>query len=563
MEHIFGPEFDNKTKQILEMLNTAKEGAESLLEVERNDRWSEFDQLIDALRELIGGIYYMCNEYSSVYSEILLPLRCKCIMGSINTIMKSREKNRKKTLMKTEFELIPVLKIAYKDFYYQAYVYTYPDREKLFIEKEAFELAENKYISESKRIGKYNYEVSIFVQAYNHLKYTMKCVNSILQTVPKDLNYELILWDNGSTDETADYFESISPTKFIQSYVNHGAGNIKDLVIEGRYYLGVTNDVIVADNVINNLLLTMKEDDSIIKAVPATSNISNIQNVVSVRNHYNDLHEFEKFAKKNNIYDKFRHEERTRLMDPLAIVDNEKYFTNTCYGQILSANYNIAFPDDFQSYVFRRAGYKQVLCNDAYCHHFGSVTIKDEITKNNEKEVYSKGRKHFENKYGIDPWGIGFCYDLSFVEKQVEDNSGHVDILGINCGMGSNSLRIKEQMKEYVHNIDCTLYNLTDDKSFFEDLAGISYETVLVENNEDIEEYLLNKFYDYIVIDNLFVRDNINFERAVGHIIEHLSKKGKLFYCVRYAEYDTITFVLNKLTDVKKLSGGWISGKIK
>ena len=148
-----------------------------------------------------------------------------------------------------------------------------------------------------------------------------------------------------------------------------------------------------------------------------------------------------------------------------------------------------------------------MLAKDAFCHHFGSVTLKDEIQRKGEKEFYSKGRIEFAKAFDIDPWGTGFCYDPIFLNKQIGNHQEHVEILGISCGIGSNSLKIKEQFKEYCHNLDVTLCNLTDQKRFLQDLKGISDSAYLIQTEKVFSQFLMDKKFDYIVFEETFLGD--------------------------------------------------------
>ena len=53
-----------------------------------------------------------------------------------------------------------------------------------------------------------NAKVSITVLAYNRLEKTKRCIDSLLKYT-KNIDYELILIDNGSTDDTFEYFKSL------------------------------------------------------------------------------------------------------------------------------------------------------------------------------------------------------------------------------------------------------------------------------------------------------------------------------------------------------------------
>lgn len=51
----------------------------------------------------------------------------------------------------------------------------------------------------------------LVVVTYNRLRYTMDCIKHVLQDSESD--FELVLWDNGSTDETPEYLMSIKDSR--------------------------------------------------------------------------------------------------------------------------------------------------------------------------------------------------------------------------------------------------------------------------------------------------------------------------------------------------------------
>ncbi len=554
MDHIFSPEMDTKTQEVLESLNTAIEAASIMLASALDEDWILFNDIAETLGELLIAIYESSMQYKKIYNELTLDRRCQSLIGSLYAIRKYSVTNLDKCLSKIEFELIPILEESYMDFYYQAFVLTYPDREKQYFEKDMYELAGNKYINKAVETGVFKYDVSICVLAYNKLEYTKLCVNALLENIPEDLNYELILWDNGSTDGTVNFFESINPTKLIESRVNWGSDDVWHRINEGRYFIHVSNDVVVAPHSIENLVKAIKSDDTIGKIVPSTPNISNYQ---SMQCGYENLSGLNLFAEKNNVYDPYRHEERTRLCDPIGIWDSVKNFSSlgTCPDGYLTST--IAFPDDKASFLMRRRGYKQLLCKDAYCHHFGSVTINDDVEKSNKEAFYNEGKKVFKSFFEIDPWGTGFCYTSSFLSKVVNDSKGHADVLGINCGMGSNSLKIKEQLKEYCHNTDCTLYNITDCDIYFPDLKGISDQASIINSCDELEKFMGDIEFDYIVMEEPFLV-KCSFSSVMNSVANHLKSKGTLFLKTSDISFMWVKKNKQKITILKD---GWISYK--
>lgn len=109
-------------------------------------------------------------------------------------------------------------------------------------------------------------DVSIIIPVYNQWKLTCACINSILSTCDGDVNYELILADDCSTDDTmnaATVYPGLIVIKteknsgFLQN-CNHAAR-----IARGRYILLLNNDTIVLPNWLENLYKTIESDKHI------------------------------------------------------------------------------------------------------------------------------------------------------------------------------------------------------------------------------------------------------------------------------------------------------------
>lgn len=109
--------------------------------------------------------------------------------------------------------------------------------------------------------------------------------------------------------------------------------------------------------------------------------------------------------------------------------------------------------------------------------------------------------------FEIDPWGTGFCFETFLLERIVGEEHGHIDILGLNCGLGSNLLKIKEQIKEYCHNVDVKLYNITSDTRYIRDLKGISDEALIIKKWKMFQMFLAGKVFSYVVWEEVFLPD--------------------------------------------------------
>lgn len=100
-------------------------------------------------------------------------------------------------------------------------------------------------------------DVSIIMINYNTLELTKKVIDSILLQT-QNLNYEIILVDNNSTDGSKEYFSNnkIEKLKFIENSENLGFGkanNIGYSHAKGKYIFLLNTDTILLNNAIKIL----------------------------------------------------------------------------------------------------------------------------------------------------------------------------------------------------------------------------------------------------------------------------------------------------------------------
>jgi len=416
-----------------------------------------------------------------------------------------------------EFEIIPLLAELKEDLYF--FVLIYPDKQKMDkYYKEEFALNhQNEYI----RDGKARFDVSIVVTAWNKLDYTRQCIESLFQfTDLKGLNCELITINHGSQDATSEYFESLPHEKKINFKKNmrmvFPAYIIR--VVEGKYCAMINNDVVLTTNWLENLLKCISSDGKIAITSPVAPNTSNLQGIpVS----YNSIEEMQEFSAGYNVSNSRLWDERVRLCPPIAMLNmnivNKTGFLDRYY-------IHLEFSDDDNGLLFRRNGYKQILQKDTFCHHFGSVTLGESQRANSTLE---KSRKLFFDKHGVDPWDTGSCYDLNIISNLDFNKSGYVNILGIDAGMGSTPLQIKNELRQK-GNDKATLYNFTDDIKFEPDLKHYSdhYSFGSVKNIGDFYE---DEKFDYIYIGKK-LEEYDDFENLLLMLKKILKKNGQLIF---------------------------------
>ncbi|WP_411680368.1 glycosyltransferase [Clostridium thailandense] len=535
-----------QTDQVLKIISELVKAAEYM---NRCAESRKFEQLEESATNMIQTLQTLAYEIKQENAFISVPVSCENLIYSINNILKLVKTRSEKICSKIEFELIPILQDFYYDFYFFTSIFGNKEKEKKHYQEEFVTMTRNSYIDQSMKTGKYKYDVSIAVFAYNKLEYTKQCVESIIKNTPSYINYELILIDNGSNDGTYEYFESLSPTKTFKLKLNslNMVFGAVSRIYEGRYILLISNDIVVTENYLDNLIKCIESDPKIAMVVPTTPNISNCQ-TIPVK--YSTFDEMNAFAKANNISNPIRWEERTRLCNPVSFYRSDTVISSKGVGVIDKYFIYSEFSDDAVSLRLRRAGYKLILAKDCYCHHFGSVTLREAQIKEN---TLGKSRKLFIDRYGVDAWNIGFCYDPKFIEVLTVKEKGRVNVLGINSGFGSNSLKIKTLHRE-VGNQETELFFVTDDERYVPDLQA--YSTNVRHVSEITADIFKDISFDYILLE-ANVKKIISTADNFNKMKEKVNKGGMLAICATSPEDIEILDRLNADKSIDGNNGHW------
>lgn len=109
-------------------------------------------------------------------------------------------------------------------------------------------------------------DVSVIVVNYNTLELTKNTINSVIEKT-RDLNYEIILVDNASTDGSVEFFEREYTDKviFIKNSENLGFGRANNKGIEiskGKYVFLLNSDTLLINNAIKILFDFMENNES-------------------------------------------------------------------------------------------------------------------------------------------------------------------------------------------------------------------------------------------------------------------------------------------------------------
>ena len=449
--------------QILDLLDTACQASLELLKLYGCGETGATNQLLLDLRAVTETVISAQEPILPALEHAFTTEMLENVLDTLEAIQGSiAAGNAERASMKMEFQLFPFLRQLKEAFYFWGTVY--PDKGKMgrYYKEEFAYNFRNLYVREGEKPA---YKLSIVVPAYNHLDTTKQCIEHLLKETDFDkLNAELILIDHGSSDGTLEYFEGLGVGKVIhfKHNVRMYMVTMSTQVCQGQYVAFVSNDVLVTRGWAENLLACLGSDPQIIVAIPTTPNISNNQSIAFPTM---EPEPFIAWAAQYNHSNPSLWNDRARALPPVAVyrIDavNQIGFADPVF-------YSREYYDDDFSLRARRAGYRQLVCDDVACYHFGSVTGK--AAQANEGTL-QYGRDLFLQKNGVDAWGTGFCYDFHSVQllKQVMPANGPVPVLGIDCGMGDTLLQIRNELR--YQQRECGLYHLTCEKKYRPDLA--------------------------------------------------------------------------------------------
>lgn len=345
-------------------------------------------------------------------------------------------------------------------------------------------------------------ELSIFVQAYNRLEKVQRCVESIL-AYTRNIDYELILVDNGSEDGTLDYFCSVQHPKKKIIHITKNIGTsfptfqlrVNDL---GRFLCFVPDDFIATSRWMENLLTVMSSDPKIGMVVGVSANTSNLQSVNLSYCSYEEMQQ--KAAQFNLISDPRKWEDRQRLITIGPVFRKEALLVTGL--PLFDAGFFHDFGDDDVTFQIRRAGYRTVLAGDTWvCHDHDYSNYSAEQQQSLQASI-KIGKANFREKYfGVDAWDDVNNYYIPYMNHfPVPSSKENVRILGVDVRCGTPILDVKNWLRR--HGVfDAELSAFVQDPKYWVDLKTVCQGSVLCDREEFLSDGFPPESFDYVIAD--------------------------------------------------------------
>lgn len=386
--------------------------------------------------------------------------------------------------------------------------------------------------------------VSIIVVAYNHVKeYTQRCIQCLLKYTT-NITFEMILIDNGSTDETLEFFNEIlyERKRIIHFDKNIGCSaafteGIKQC--SGKYIVMLCNDVLVTKNWLDNMVKCIESDITIGSVSPQSDRVSSRQNVDLK---YADFEEMQLKAAQYNVSDDKKWDERIRVVILATL------FRKSCIDIVGGMDYGFIHDsaDNDLSFRIRRAGYKNILCKDVFVSHIGRTKDKGEDLA---KTSLAKGRKDFYIKYN----GINIKTDcdnyenemMRHLEKDEMRQDKKYKVLGIDVKCGTPLLEIKNYLKHKdIKEVELSAFS--SEAKYWLDLITVCRENVIIDEVKNIKKYFKDKKFSYIIIGDA-LEGYAKYENFIKACIDKLEVGGKCLFKIGEEENKKIKKVLKRL----------------
>ena len=264
--------------------------------------------------------------------------------------------------------------------------------------------------------------VSIIVLTWNQRELTSLCLRSLEGST--SVPYELILVDNGSTDGTVDFLKSYSAerrnVRLILNPENVGfaRGNNQGMrEAAGEYVALLNNDTVLPRMWLERMLEHFEAKAAASAPANTTGDASEAARqparkpvgMVGPRSNYvkpcqyaqpgyKDLRDYSKFAEAFYAHNRGRSTEAKSLVGFCLVIRREVLDQTG----LLEESYAIGgYEDDDLCLRAQRAGYRLLIADDVYVHHFGNASFKG--NKLDIVQVAQANRERFIDRWHLRP----------------------------------------------------------------------------------------------------------------------------------------------------------------
>jgi GT2 family glycosyltransferase len=242
------------------------------------------------------------------------------------------------------------------------------------------------------------FRASLVFVTFNNYLFTRMCLESVLFNTT-GLNYEVVIVDNASTDDTREYLKLLEQShanlRIILNETNRGfapAVNQGLSAAKGECLVILNNDTIVTPGWLPRLLAHL-EDASIGMAGPVTNRTGNEAQIEVTYETYGDLVAFSRKHAAAHADERFDIPVLTMFC---AAMRREVYDTVGPLDERFEIGF---FEDDDYSMRVRAGGYRIVCAEDTFIHHFSGASFGMLAALGKYGDLFHANRRRWEEKW--------------------------------------------------------------------------------------------------------------------------------------------------------------------
>lgn len=313
--------------------------------------------------------------------------------------------------------------------YYRQQAFHSPKDAKQELEKMVIEIQEKYQIKVPK--------TAIVILSYNTQKEIQECIESIRQNCDPS-TYGLIVVDNASSDESAEWLKQQADIKLLCNTTNQGfpAGCNQGIGLaeEDSDIWLLNSDTLVPENALFWLQMGLYETGWTGACGSMSNYCPNYQNI-------NEVHvtagNYQEYAKQHPVSIAYPYEKKTWLVGFSLLIKRKALHAAGLLDERFSPG---NFEDTDLGYRLAEAGYIQFLCRNSFVFHYGSKSFgrrKEQFTR-----IMGVNLQKFTEKWNLHPSRHSYLktWEIGQILKGREEN---FRVLDLGCGVGASLARIQ------------------------------------------------------------------------------------------------------------------------
>ncbi|MDQ0214455.1 GT2 family glycosyltransferase [Oikeobacillus pervagus] len=236
---------------------------------------------------------------------------------------------------------------------------------------------------------------SIIIITRNGLSFTKECITSIFQHTKE--NFELVLIDNGSTDGTLEFLQTVPRARIISNKENKGfpGGCNQGLrIARGENIVLLNNDTVVTKDWLKRLIWSLNNHYSCGIIGPRSNFILPHQSIPQLS--YKTMDQMHEFANEWSQKNEMKSYEVDNLSGVCMIFKRDLIDKIGGLDERFSPGYYEDTDFCIRALIY---GTRLLVANDVFIHHYGSSSFK--IDRIWQKKMIHQSEKKFFTKWSM------------------------------------------------------------------------------------------------------------------------------------------------------------------